>query len=189
MSPSHLSLLVASVLLLPLPALAQSGDGSATQTVPQSQLAPVPAFSPYAFLATAAAGNAFEVEAAKIAVAKAADAEVKAFAETMLADHTKAQEEMIAAAKADKVEIAEPSMDGEQDGMLDKLKPAGGEVFDRLYVETQVAAHQRAVALFEGYQEGDTRLHDFARKALPLLKHHHEMILAIATRLKVPIQG
>lgn len=187
MSYSRLSLLAAALLASPLPAVAQSGD--ATQTMPPSQRAPVPAFSPYAFLASAAAAGEFEIEAARLAVSKASDPEVKAFAETMLADHTKAQEEMLAAAKADKVEIAKPSMDGDQAGMLERMRPAEGEAFDRLYVETQVAAHQRAIALFEGYQEGDTQLHAFVRKALPVLKHHQEMILPIATRLKVQIQG
>ena len=189
MSRIRLFLLTSAVLTLPLPALAQSGAGSATPTVPQSQLAPVPAFSPYAFLATAAALNEFEIAAAKIAVVRASDSEVRSFAEAMVADHSAAQTAMISAAKADTVEIAKPSMDGEQDGMLAKLRPAEGPAFDRLYVETQVVAHQRAVALFEGYQDGKTNLHGFTQQTLPVLKQHLEKIIALANRLKVPVQG
>jgi putative membrane protein len=175
------------LMLCPLPALAQTAADDAVPTIPADQKAPVPAFSPYAFLATAAAANAFEIEAAKLAQAKAGDAEVKAFAAQMLADHEKAQAEMFAAAKADKVEIAEPSMDGEQDGMIGKLEAASGAAFDQLYVGTQLAAHERAVALFQGYQGSDTELRRFANATLPVLVAHHDRVAALAERLKVPM--
>ena len=177
-----------SLMLGPVspPVLAQTAADDAVPTIPADQKAPVPAFSPYAFLATAAAANAFEIEAAKLAVQKAGDAEVKGFAQQMIADHEKAQADMFAAAKADKIEIAEPSMDGEQDGMIGKLEATSGADFDSLYVGTQLAAHQRAVALFQGYQGSDTELRRFANAALPVLVAHHDKVKALAERLKVP---
>lgn len=184
-------LLAASSLLLCLsaPALAQPANDTSAPTIPKSQLDATPAFSPYAFVATAAASNDFEMKAAELALQRAGDPEVKAFAQMMLDDHAKAQKELIAAGEADKVEIGQPGVDGEQDGILGKLEPTKGAEFDRLYVETQVLAHKRSVSLFQGYQDGDTNLHKFAQKSLPTLTAHYDQALKLAERLKVPIQA
>ncbi|MBC8130046.1 MAG: DUF4142 domain-containing protein [Rhizobiaceae bacterium] len=186
-----LRLAIVSSVLLPLstPVLAQSAGDSAAPTIPESQLEPVPAFSPYAFLTSAASSNDFEVKAAELALQKAEDAEVKAFAQMMLDDHTKAQQELIAAGEADKVEIGKPGVDGDQDRMLGRLELPSGAEFDRIYIETQAAAHIRAIALFQGYQDGETNLHAFAQKTLPTLSGHYAMAVKLAERLKVPLQA
>ena len=58
--------------------------------------------------------------------------------------------------------------------LLDQLRKASGDEFDRLYVTIQVQAHQEAVSLFQNYaQNGDNQqLKQWAQKTLPDLQNH-----------------
>lgn len=58
------------------------------------------AISAEGFVKKAGAGGAAEVEMGELGAEKATNAEVKAFAQKMVADHTKANKELMAVAKA-----------------------------------------------------------------------------------------
>src|SRR5687767_5183218 len=63
------------------------------------------------FVNKAGEGGAAEVAMGKLGAQKATNAEVKAFAEKMVADHTKANKELMAAAKAKGLEVpTEPGL-------------------------------------------------------------------------------
>jgi putative membrane protein len=123
------------------------------------------------FVKMAASGGLFEVKSSKMAVEKAAKAECKAFAEMMIKDHTKANEELKAA--AGKAGLAVPAeLAPHHQKMLDDLK--GARDFDAAYMNAQVKAHEEAVALFTAASTGvkDPALRDFAAKTLPTIKTH-----------------
>jgi len=125
------------------------------------------------FATAVAATDLYEIESAKLAVAKSASGEVKAFAQHLRSDHEKSTAELKAAAAAAKVTVT-PALDSEKQAMLDRLKAASGAEFDRLFVEQQRTAHQKALNLLQSYASGgDTaELKDFATKTSAAVKGH-----------------
>jgi putative membrane protein len=138
---------------------------------------------PAEFSNLAAVSNMFEIESSTLANDKSQNADVKAFAEQMIADHTKAGQEMTAAAGSENL-TPPTQLDATHQAQLDELKAAEGEAFDAAYISAQVKAHDDAVALFEGYSTAgpDGALKDFAVKTLPTLKMHQERVHSLAGR-------
>lgn len=65
-------------------------------------------------------------------------------------------------------------LDAEHQQLMQRLQQARGAEFDRLYMQQQVQAHQRAVDMFTAYsQQGDNaELKQWAAKTLPALQQH-----------------
>jgi putative membrane protein len=152
--------LLAAALLFAAPAFAQDA-----------------AMTPQGFAEMAASSNMFEIASSQAALEKASGAEAKSFAEHMIADHTKAGEEMKPAAEAEGVAVPE-ALNEKHQAQLDRLTPLDGEQFDQAYLEAQLAAHEEAVTLFEGYSTSGApgALKEFATKTLPTLKSHLEEV-------------
>jgi putative membrane protein len=125
------------------------------------------------FAAAAAASNLSEVAMARIAVARGSADEVKLFAQSMIADHSKANNELIALAtsKAMGVPMSLEIQDRASEAVL--LGKTGDD-FDKAYAHQQLAAHMGAVALFEAEAERgrDPQLRAWAAKMLPTLRDH-----------------
>ena len=138
------------------------------------QMQPLPAQD---FVTAAASGGLFEVESSKLALERTKSDEVKAFAEMMIADHSKANDELkaIAAAAGLKVPAAPEGGPAEH---LKAVKAAADADFDRTYLMHQDKAHDETLALFMA-QAGATstpELAAFAAKTLPALKMHAEHV-------------
>lgn len=133
------------------------------------------------FVAKAASGGMFEVESSKMAKDVAASADVKKFAEKMIADHGKANGQLMAAAKAANVPVPEKMLDPDR-ALLDGLKAAKEESFDKAYLAAQVKAHDEAVMLFTTAAASvkDPALKAFAEKTLPTLKEHQQHVRKLA---------
>ncbi|MDY3558086.1 DUF4142 domain-containing protein [Gemmata sp. JC673] len=127
------------------------------------------------FVTKAASGGLFEVESSKLAKESATSPEAKKFAERMIADHEKANKELMGAAKKAGLEVP-TKMSAEHQKLLDQVKAAKGADFDKAYMAAQVTAHDEAVALFSGATKGvkDPGLKAFAVKTLPVIKEHQE---------------
>jgi putative membrane protein len=127
------------------------------------------------FVTEAAMGGMFEVESSKLAVQKA-DGPVKQFAGQMVADHTKANEELATQAKSENVSVP-TALDNSNQGKIDKLQKLAGADFSRQYMDYQVSAHKDAVSLFQRYgKDGDnSKLKTWAVTTLPTLQHHLDM--------------
>jgi putative membrane protein len=129
------------------------------------------------FMKNAAEAGLAEVEASKLAVTKATNTQVKGFAQQMVDDHTKANDELKALAATKGVELpAEPSM--AQRAKLKALQGADGANFDKRYAETfGLKAHEDTVNLFQKQSKKakDPEVKAWAEKTLPKLQHHLEM--------------
>ncbi|WP_161992680.1 DUF4142 domain-containing protein [Aureimonas leprariae] len=176
---------ISAVLVLATPVFAQSQGDSSIPTIPESQIEPRSLSSTYEFVATADAADAFVISAGELALQKSGSDDIKALAKTLVDDHTRMQQELRAAGKADKTEVASASPDGEQLGLLNKMKPVAGADFDRLYVESQIFVHQRMIAVYKGYQKEDNNLGRYAAKTLPQLTQHYATVLEAANGLQV----
>jgi putative membrane protein len=147
----------------------------ATSTAVGSAAAPMAGMTTDGFVTNATIANMYEIEAAKMALQRSKTAKVKEVAQKILDDHTKAGEEMKAAAAGMTMPTA---LDERRQGMIDNLKGAADADFDRVYLDQQNAAHMEAVTLFGTYADhGDNAaLKAFATKTKPALEMHLQMV-------------
>lgn len=104
------------------------------------------------------AGNAdlFEIEAAKLAVQRAKDPEVKQFAAHMVHQHTMSASKITAAAQQAGLATSVPMLTPHMRTKLTELQAASDSAFDERYIVTQVEAHERALRLHNAYaRSGD----------------------------------
>ena len=137
------------------------------------------------FMREAAQGGMAEVELGQMAASKAQNAEVKQFGEKMVADHTKANNELKELAGRLAVTLpTEPNP--KQKETKERLGKLSGAEFDKEYVKTQVEDHEKTVALFEKEAASGTNSESkaFAAKTLPNLKMHLEMIRGLSNKIK-----
>ena len=137
------------------------------------------------FAVEAANGNLAEVELGKLALAKATDPQVKAFATKIIADHGKAEDELKELAKKENVTL--PTVMGADEqkiaGDLQKKEPKD---FDKAYVEAMIDDHKEDIKSFTGAIKNvkDADLNAYATKMLPMLKMHLDMITKIHDGMK-----
>ena len=137
------------------------------------------------FVEDAAIGGMSEVELGKLASTKATSADVKAFGQMMVTDHTKANDELkaLAAKKSWKLPA---EVDSSHKSTADDLKSRTGADFDKEYVEEMVDDHETDVKAFEDKAKNatDPDLKAFAEKTLPTLRKHLDAIKAIQAKMK-----
>ena len=171
-------IILASALLSLTVPVASFAQGTAT---PATAAASAQALTSDQYVATAASSDMFEIRSSEIALEKAQGAEVKEFAQHMVADHSATTEKLMAAAKAEN--ITPPTVMMEKHAtMVEELDAADDASFDALYLEMQVTAHEEAVALHTAYAEnGDVEaLQEVATSAVPIVTEHLEEVQALA---------
>ncbi len=167
----------ASVVALSLslePAMAQ--QSSQPQQRPAAERNTVAKMDSTKFVKEAAVTDAFEIEAAKIALEKSRNDGVRRFAQHMIDEHTKMSAQLKSAAGNQRAATGEPAaeIDRAHRAKLDDLRKESGANFDRKYMEMQVQGHQQAAKLFENYSRNgdDAGLKKVATDALPHVKQH-----------------
>lgn len=137
-----------------------------------------------AFAENAARSDMYEIQAGEIAQQKARSADVKAFGKMMATDHAALQTEM--KPLVTKAGLTPPTeLDQRRKGMVDNLRAASAQDFDKAYVDQQVAAHEEALTLMRGYAEnGDNAdLKAAAAKAAPKVQAHLDRAKALQAKL------
>jgi putative membrane protein len=124
----------------------------------------------------AAISDMYEIEAGRIASEKAQHADLKAFAKMLVTDHTKSSGELKTAAGSAQGVTMPSAMDERRQGMIDNLKQASAQDFDKVFINQQVAAHEEALTLHRTYADnGDNpALKAFAAKTAPVVDGHHK---------------
>jgi putative membrane protein len=131
------------------------------------------------FVTGAASGGGFELKSSELALQKSQNKEVQAFAQQMIDDHTKANQELKAAAQADNMQPPpEGQLNEKHQAMVQQLEAADGQAFDLSYMRSQSMAHDEAITLFDAYSKSgqDGQLKSFAAKTLPALQEHKQHI-------------
>jgi putative membrane protein len=136
------------------------------------------------FAMAAAMGGLAEVQLGKLAADHAANADVKKFAQRMVDDHGKANDELskILSQKA----ITPPTeLKGKEKSNYDKLAKLNGAEFDRAYMSDMVRDHEKDVKEFERESTSgkDPDLKAFAAKTLPTLQDHLKMAKETQSKL------
>ncbi len=137
------------------------------------------------FIHNAAQGGIAEVQLGSVAVLRAQNDELRAFAQKMITDHSEATRELKGLAKQKGVEM--PSgVSFEQQEVTMKLTGLSGAAFDKEYIKAMVKDHEKDVAEYQkqvdNASDADTK--KFAAETLPTLKMHLEMIRDISRKIK-----
>jgi putative membrane protein len=126
-----------------------------------------------AFVEKAAKGNLAEVELGKLASQKSNDAQVKAFGQQMITDHSKANDSLKPIANS--AHVPWPAqLTGESKTVYDRLAKLSGAQFDRLYVQTMAQDHQKDAAEYrtEAAKVKDPQLKTYITQTLPVVEQH-----------------
>ena len=121
-----------------------------------------------------ARANLGEIETARLALANSQNAEVKAYAQQMVDDHTRALADVTALAQ-NKGVILPGGPDAKLKGLAGRLGKLKGEKFDRAYMaQAGVAQHKQVHATLK---KGEARAKDpdvkaLAAKMLPTVEQH-----------------
>lgn len=129
------------------------------------------------FYQEALSGGQKEIDASKMAE-KSSNAEVKALAKTILADHTALGDKVKAAAGANPPTPASPD--------LSSLTGKTGADLDKAYVDLMVSDHQKDIPMFENASKNaDTdKAKQLATAALPKLHKHLDMAQKVQSSMK-----
>ena len=137
------------------------------------------------FAVDAANGGMAEVALGKLAEGKAVNAKVKEFAAMMVADHTKANDELMALAQSKNITLPQ-AVSTEKQAVMDELTKKSGNDFDKAYVDQMVDDHKKTISLFEDASKNakDADIKAFVDKTLPTLRTHLEHVNAIHDSMK-----
>ena len=138
------------------------------------------------FVIDAAPSGMGEIELGKLAASKAQSADVKAFGQKMVEDHSKAIEDVKTLMIQKKVLLPSDMMPTHIETMNNLSKLSGAD-FDKEYVKAMVQAHEKDVAAYENVSKtaADADVKAFAAKRLPTLKTHLETIKGMADKMGV----
>ena len=145
--------------------------------VGQTSAAVLGANTAAAFVPGLAMSDMYELEAAKIASSRSSNAGVKELAAMITTDHTASTEKLKAAAPAEAPDVALPTqLDERRKGLLDNLNSATNADFDKVWLTQQVAAHNEALTMLNGYKDNTAtpRLAALAGEIIPKVTAHRD---------------
>ncbi len=184
-------ILVVGVLLGGCAGGDDAADSANADSVPAVTTPPAPPLLGDPEIAhVAVTANTIDIEAGEVAKTKAANAEVKAFAQTMISDHTSVNQQ--AAALAQKLGVTpadnavSQQLKTEADAAKADLATKSGAEFDRAYIAREVAYHQGVLdaldqTLIPGTQNAELKA--FLEKVRPAIAAHLQMAQQLQTKL------
>jgi putative membrane protein len=134
-----------------------------------------------AFVKKALEGNEAEIQMGQLALQKSNDDQVKQFAQRMVDDHGKMQEQLKPVAEQMGVKVP----DGPSKGMtkkMDKMKALSGDAFDQAYIKDMVKDHKKDSSEFKQEAQSTTnpQLKQLATEGSQTIDSHLQQIQQIA---------
>ena len=180
--------------LLALPAVAQDSTAQQPSAQSQSSSAETRSSSKSAnsgqvaakdktFMKNAAQGGMEEVELGQMVAEKAKSDDVKQFAQRMVQDHSKANDELKALAQQKGVTLP-TELSAEGKSMKARLEKLSGEQLDKAYMRSMVMDHNKDVHEFQTASKmvKDSDLKSWAEKTLPTLQDHLKQAKEVASK-------
>ncbi|AMJ67653.1 DUF4142 domain-containing protein [Hymenobacter sp. PAMC 26628] len=156
------------------PPMANTTDTAATAGAPGAGA--MPPMSDADFITKVDEGGHNEMGLSKVVLTKNPSPTVKAYANKMIADHTKAGAELTPIAKAHGVKL-KGMMDAEHQTIREAMLKMSGPDLEKKYMDQMVTDHDKTVALFQSEiangKQADTKA--FASKTLPTIQQHDSM--------------
>ena len=138
-----------------------------------------------AFVRAAARGGLSEIKLGKLAMDQGSNETVKAFGTRMVAEHTKAGDELKEAAKEENIGLPTDLTTKDQ-ATYDRLSKLTGAEFDQAYAQDMVKDHQQDLRDFqrEANHGNDDVVRGFASETVPMIQQHldqaKEMLKAVS---------
>jgi len=166
-----------AIAMSAVPALAQRPDpasrGAGAQQGAAATKTEDKAGSDQQWVMNVAKDGLAEVELGKLAAEKASSDQVKQFAQKMVDDHSKANDELKSIASSKNITLP-TGPDAKAKATVEKLSKLSGEAFDRAFAKDMLSDHKKAVSAFrtESKSGKDPEVKAFAAKTLPTLEGH-----------------
>lgn len=128
------------------------------------------------FVMTASQGDYNEITFSKLAMEKATNPQVKAFAQRMVTDHEKLEQDMSPFAQQMGVTPAS-SLDSQHQQLYDQLNQLSGAEFDKTYMTDMDKDHHTALSLFQSEVAStkDTAMKPTVKKGEKVIAEHTKM--------------
>jgi putative membrane protein len=191
----HACLIVAG-LIVSANVLAAGGNPAGVSPMTSERAPGIPALhvpndADRLFIQQAGMGAMSEVESGRIASKQSGPDDIRAFAQRMVDDHTKVDQQLAALASSDHLRLPD-TLDLDHRAAMDDLRKRRGTDFDRTYLGQQIAAHQETLHLLEWQLAAgqDDTLKDFAKINIPVVLEHLRMAIdlqqQVASRAPFP---
>jgi putative membrane protein len=137
-----------------------------------------------AFVRVAAHGGLAEIKLGKLAMDQGSNETVKAFGTRMVAEHTKAGDELKEAAKEENIGLP-TDLSAKDQATYDRLSKLSGTDFDQAYAQDMVKDHQQDLRDFqrEANHGNDDVIRGFASATVPMIQQRldqaKEMLKAV----------
>ncbi len=183
--------LMAALAATPLHAQGQSGaqagqQGQATRPNTPAQTTPLAAERDEDFVKDIAQASEVEIAASKLAVTKASNAEVKAYAQKLIDEHTAASKELEVLVKSKNASWPpdDPGMKSKKQ-KHESLQTLTGAEFDKEYLEDMINDHESALSRVgrQATNGKDASIKAFASKMQPKLLEHLKMARDLKAKL------
>jgi putative membrane protein len=138
-----------------------------------------------AFVRAAARGGLSEIKLGKLAMDQGSNEAVKAFGTRMVAEHTKAGDDLKEAAKEEVIGLP-TDLTAKDQATYDRLSKLSGAEFDQAYAQDMVKDHQQDLRDFqrEANHGNDDVIRGFASETVPIIQQHldqaKEMLKAVS---------
>jgi putative membrane protein len=134
-----------------------------------------------AFVKKALEGNMAEVQMGQLALQKSSDDQVKQFAQRMVDDHGKMQDQLKPVAQQMGVKVPDGPSKGQMKNM-DKMKSLSGDAFDKAYIKDMVKDHKSDDSDFklEAQSTQNPQLKQMVMQSDQIIESHLQQIQQIA---------
>ena len=138
------------------------------------------------FITEAAHGGMFEVELGREVASKATNDDVKQFAQRMVDDHGKANDQLKKLAGDKGVDVPS-SLDAKHKAEMDRITKLSGAELDKSYMSNMLRDHEKDVREFRhaSEQATDPEVKSFASSTLPTLEEHLRLAKETAPKVGV----
>ncbi len=142
------------------------------------------------FLKKAAAGNLAEVAAAKVALEKSSNDQVKQYAQRLIDDHSKMQDQLKPVAEKLNVTLPSQPMPKAQ-AMMTKMQGMSGDSFDKAYIKDMVKDHTEDLKDFkkEASMGKDQDVKNLAQQGSTVIQSHLDEAQKLAQSMGVMSGG
>ena len=135
-------------------ATVNAAQDATSGAVGQTSAATLGANTAGGFVTALATSDMYELQSAELAMAKSSTAGIDELAGMIKTDHTASTAKLKAIAPTEAADTPLPTaLDERRQGLIDNLNAAAPADFDRVYLTQQVAAHNEALTLLNGFKD------------------------------------
>jgi putative membrane protein len=147
-----------------------------TVAAAKAQVNPTLSTTDAGFMTTATRGGLAEVQLGQLAQRNGRSPAVKRLGERLVADHTRANQELMTLAQQKQITPPD-SMGAEHQAVYDRLAALRGRAFDRAFAQAMAQDHREDIQAFqtEARDGTDPDVKAFAARQLPVLQEHMRM--------------